>query len=1320
MADGTASTSLGSSPPLIFLQLRTCVWNLINLELFQSLFAGGKHASNPIDSALESVLLSFANSSATQHPHVQFLHTYSHSSERTEEHRQCVDQLQSYGLDLALLTTTPSVSEQEDGVNSPLYNCELLTKVLQLDVDVAFELEATRMDQSLASTNTIRMDADESTALVLRESRVDGASQRQRVEQLILSLRNVNDSILLSDAELSLLKSWRTFVQICLQRQPSLLGIKPKSDLSWQLIVDTANVMAETERTDDGHVCMTLMQNLSSLLLAFVSGGLLESSSTEASTPLSAAMLIYLSREQQRSTHPRLEVDETASGESIFRSTNQLLASIAVTLQSALQKYTSAAGKQSIVTNVIARPFSFDATARITTGWYANRISPISNSSVISPTSALVHVQNLSSTSLLLTRWANQLLMNQLHLPLSNAISTPVMVGQSHPPLRSSPVQRPTFGSPVRAPASALKPVLEAQKSLSNRALISAIGDEYASTCHSLMQAAAVCLSHSQLADTAVNVVPLLLQAIDIVQGAAEQRSENVAFVQHEEDPMDAAIELMRPVLPTLLQQFMHIPLSQPSHAHKLAQLLCVIAQYERGADMLVQQSIILCLSRHPIFNPTVTPPLAPNSTGETVHHASFSPYTPQQTRDEWHQVWLLCLNLITTLLRSTTTRASLSGLAGVQSLPTPTQTRLIEEVLGFFNMFSGRRFNKVLHLSHVSRLSIGSLEEIEAVTHLLYEFEKYGRIWHNANPSLHFTQKQQVLLVVTYYMRLLNDPRELEKRILIVTADEKADAVEPVDTEVTAVAEDLTAPSTTDFAHALTRHASTSGDDISRPLATLERQKSESSVAVAEKRTWRALGAASGLNSGSSTPRQLSTPTTPRSVSTPSTHATPGEDKLKGAAPLMLTPTRGTSSFLLRSPVVAPLLQEPNIGTGFISGANLADTKHMLAQPQRGMAFFTQRIEFSMALILRNCFSYLRLVSETHRPSIRDALLSHRIKVVNIGTSAHGLIHGVSDMDSTNNNSTFFGGAMWTLANEMHSGAPNTMHVGLTSREKMQQLLSGLGVGIEEEAQRTQADIDFESDYYEIADGIEPSQKRFYRPPLSNLIDFQQYLVRVLSRLYEIQRSSGMLDTLTAETERESVAEDRSVATPRLPNSAELLRGSASALSATAPSIPTIHRLMHYLLENSLLLLVQHVQLHANRLKQVQRHYLAQVQPQQQGLPPYTGDAMQSPPIPVHAGAIRVGKLLESFRERVMQLTDLLLRYLNLLSSSDAAPPSLRDDRTVQVHASALVVQLVDQLEEEGIALTRYNNAFHKHVQSMQAQQQQLLQQQQQQQQYY
>lgn len=243
-------------------------------------------------------------------------------------------------------------------------------------------------------------------------------------------------------------------------------------------------------------------------------------------------------------------------------------------------------------------------------------------------------------------------------------------------------------------------------------------------------------------------------------------------------------------------------------------------------------------------------------------------------------------------------------------------------------------------------------------------------------------------------------------------------------------------------------------------------------------------------------------------------------------------------------------------------------------------------------------------------------------------------------------------------------------------------------------------------------------------------LVDFVQYLTRVLSRLYTIQKTSGMVHALD---DAGSDARDTGLRS-LLPNAALLLAQGANPSGelsdASSPSIPTIHRLMSFLLEHTLLLLQQHVQQHVTRLQQLQQFYLRQVvQAPQQAFqqpypysypyaqqPPYGHEAASASSQPVvHPGAIRAAKLLEQYRERIAHLSELLHRYLTLLAQpqQDPQPPSLphMPPPHAPVRTSRLVTHLLQQLDEMAQSLGEHARDFRRflqHTREQHAQQQQ------------
>jgi hypothetical protein len=1366
----SASESSSSLHYLLSIKLlRNCVWTIVNSEVFQT--AGGAEGTK-LDPALESILLGFGTSSSSPHRYLSLQATYCHTSENVTLHRKALDELQKYHLDCAIFTSAPSSEELDEGLTrTPVYNLELITRVMQLDLDLAFEREADVVEMSHHMHNT--MHDGHSTSLVLHDGRVVAATHRSNIEELILNLKKINNSMLIADAELSLLQAWRTFVQICLQKQPALLGIKYKSSLSYEYVRQLAELLAEERRLGEGAVLDMYMQNVSSLFLAYLTHSLTGTGPGD----LHSSILIHLSRRNTTSSQ-----DESARGESVFRETNELIRNVMAAMSESVKVHgesTSGSNDASAAANALqpqsARAVPFDVMSRISSGPLAARVHSTAASSLAnqraSPAvqqsqhlAAMTYMQNLITATLILTRWANQLLLQQFQRQNQEQLNA---ASSAADPLRSNPsaVRRldGAFGSPA-GKSSALAPVMESIQSVmtdQDATLIYAIGDEYADTCQQLMRIASSCVSTPRLSDLSLTMLPLLLQAIDIIQGATKMRGQGAERVEvtYEREPIDAALECIRPLLPFLLHAFSTMPANQPATGLKIIQLFGVIAQYEAGAEMLVQHSVVTHLCHHRVFNP-------PAHSG---YHPSFSPYTPSGARDQWHQVWILTVRLVSTLLRTSASKSRPAGsISSSSSLGSPTlsasHTKLLEETLGFFNQFAPGRINKAMQLANVYQLSLGSLEEIDALTHLIYEFETYGSLWHRVNPALHATQRQQCLVLATYYMRLLNDHRELEKRLLIVSPEEKSDSQS---------AEDDADGSGTEGGAGGGKDANSQGAQglVRNPSvfppggAAIERQKSDISslmgggaagagtaatdaakIEAAKKSQWRPLGAPStGLTSGPSTPRQLSTPTTPRSASTPMSGATPGpnEEKMNDVPKLsvnvMLTPVRGSSSFLLRSPVVGSLMSrrlQDSDRSG--SGVDVDLRSSEPEAPQKGFAFFIQKVEFMMTLILRNCLSYIRLHSNPSSDdfTMRSILFSHKIKVVNIGGGGSaGFMGGFPGAFSSS-------ATMQLLLSQNSSSSSSSS----PSRTSLSHFFSNLGLALEEDGPNKSAvDAEVEQELYEQEGGREEEREGrggrsrngqrgedrdaesqyVFRTPLSTLIDFAQYTTRVLTRLFEIQKSNGLLSSLTDDSARRPVKSDSSdeqaLSSPSslLPYSSQLLLMGAGSPGAepTAPTIPHIHSTMQFLLEHVLYIFTQHVQVHVRQLKKLQiDYYLAQmpthVQPPQQQMyyaynaPPQPIEQPTAPVVP--PGAIRISKLLDQYRERIAGLVDLLARYSQLLETNDPAPPSILPVNTSQPKLPRLIFYLLQVLEGLVQSIGQHQLAIRRSMASRTAEQQQ------------
>lgn len=1006
-------------------------------------------------------------------------------------------------------------------------------------------------------------------------------------------------------------------------------------------------------------------------------------------------------------------------------------------------------------TNDAARLVPFDVTSRISTDVMAARVHATAAATSADKTRTpqgvyaqsqraigVSHVQHLLSATLLLTRWSNQLLMRQCARPDAFQLSSPLpptTTGSNSRLASPSPMRRldNAFGSPP-VPRTPLAPVIEDQHSAASRSLIFATGGAHAATCQALMHVTAACVTEPMLADSAITAVPILMQAIDVMQGATnrqQQQSSRDPSFTYDQEPIASAVEQLRPLLPLLLRYFATMPVSQPSLAMKLVQLFATLAQYESGAELLIQYSVVAHICQHRIFHPTNDTPIAAAPGSSHPYHPSFAPYTPSHTRDVWHQVWVRSVQLLSTLLRSMSSKSKLRASTSLSSGASRTSLsaahgKLLEEVLTFFNVFSSR-LNKVLHLAHAYQPSVGSLEEIDAVTRLIYEFETVGSVWHRVNPPLQAAHRQQMTLLAAYYMRLMNDHRELEKRILVVSPEEKADAKASEDEEARADA----AANKSDLGAALTRNTSTEEPRVldrqkSDLLSTLLMSEEKKALDEKKRSTWRPLGASSGIpGSGASTPHKLSTPTTPRSSSTPSSQTPGPEERLGGDSALsragvMLSPVRGSSSFLLRSPVVGSMVNRSieaeaasvNVGTGSITGDTAADARHAssAAQSQQGFAFFTQRIEFAMCLILRNCISYMRLQSRLtdDADDMRGAMFNHKIKVVNTNNAT------TSSTSFTSSTAAAAHAMMMMMPHGFHAaGGHDAARVGVTPREKIVQIFTGLGIDIESESHAAHAaDVEFESEYYGIGD--EESDHRVashttssayvFRPPLSMMIDFTQYTVMVLTRLFEVQKQSGLIDAI--DELRQSSDEDEETAlalhASLLPHSAHLRRGPLAA--STLPSIQSIHGVMQFLLENALFIFSQHVQAHIARLKQMQMEYLAQGanyanqhHAAQTNYFAYGAHHAQKTSAPIEApqwvappAAIRIGKLLDQYRDRISGLVDLLHQYSRLVAASSPSPPSLHADVAAPIRTSRLVMHLTRLLDEVSVDLAKHTVA--------------------------
>lgn len=192
--------------------------------------------------------------------------------------------------------------------------------------------------------------------------------------------------------------------------------------------------------------------------------------------------------------------------------------------------------------------------------------------------------------------------------------------------------------------------------------------------------------------------------------------------------------------------------------------------------------------------------------------------------------------------------------------------------------------------------------------------------------------------------------------------------------------------------------------------------------------------------------------------------------------------------------------------------------------------------------------------------------------------------------------------------------------------------------------------------------------QSAFYRPPISLLIDFQIYSLRVLGRLHELQvrgAPSTIDDLLIGPSV--PISNTLPLTSPSLHSSHSVLQqtqstttfdhkqmlqflNSSASQTADYLNLSEIHRLMLYLLENGMYVFVQHVEYHLTQLQSIHEYYFNQIpvsQPTSDDVPHsrlFLDRSTAEQPVQPSVSALaanRIAKIMETYREKLSGLVE-------------------------------------------------------------------------------
>ena len=864
-------------------------------------------------------------------------------------------------------------------------------------------------------------------------------------------------------------------------------------------------------------------------------------------------------------------------------------------------------------------------------------------------------LQSLVLSAVVLSRYASHL--HSVHcLILAQPTSRPRSAHRGPDEAKASAGSRPSSSRPLsftspqsaaqKASAAALRlsPVIESQ--LEHGAAQSGgrgIGEQLTVLTQALLAVLCAAAEQPALSELSAAFIPQLLQMTrrttatppstqaDAVAESGELVSMSLELVAVDDAAGSGtrlgirhAVLGVAALLPALLQRFRLLPVSAASEASTLLRLFSTLAETSAGAALLQEQGAVLCLCQHPVLNPPQAQALllSPTGAASLSDLPSFSPYLRSGERDPWQLVWCQSLSLLSALV------LQLSGHPAAVAC-------CLQPLLAFRH-----RLYRVLQRRQQRRLTVGHLQEAEAATRYLSEV---GRLLLRKRGAAAALDGQEAALLSELtaallclsdeYIRLLMDSRLLELRSLPVSAGERALAQQA------------------DSAVETGRRRQTE-EKKEREAADTEEKKEEKQ---AEKRRWRPLG--SGGPSSSSSLRQsggFSSPPSQRRASASGggglgllqtdNEAAGSADKGQRQRPSVIgpgAPALQSASFLLRSPLVAAM-QRPSLTVPLTAEAAFAAWSPSAAAGQRDAASFAHRIEWQLCLVLRCSLSFLRLSSRADVGwTAARALLNYRSSVF----EAQPLLGSGSRREAEEETEL-------RLQEQRDREGEQEEYADLIEQDDGYDPYS-MGDGQQRRPRPAEAAA------AAVTSLLSPSAfapSASYRPPLSVLIDFCRYCLHLLVRLVAIN------PLLHQQLGASPLAVHTQLAALSAPAAAEV---------AAPPPLSSILSLLLSLLEQSLAVLAEQAERHVGNIIAIfdgfnasavkQRNSLQQQQQRQTAAARaasasalFSSVSAPAPSVELHPAALaagRVHRVLETYRERLLVLSDEIVRYVSARS---------------------------------------------------------------------
>jgi hypothetical protein len=444
--------------------------------------------------------------------------------------------------------------------------------------------------------------------------------------------------------------------------------------------------------------------------------------------------------------------------------------------------------------------------------------------------------------------------------------------------------------------------------------------------------------------------------------------------------------------------------------ANHILLLFLSLSQKPRGAYYLKSSLLVRYLCSHSMLNSYVSrasPPSAgpsgrgsggpsmPHKTRKTRASLISQPYGIDSQRNLWHIVWCRVLALMTNIQRE---------LGNTH--------KFLEDSVEFLTVYRANILD-CISLTSSSDLTLGRLEEVRHAVSLLSEMERFGTEWRHRLPDVSPRHRRAIMDLMKWYVDLLNHPKFMARRARAVSPAE----ISGLDTE-------------SEF-----RGISVGG---------YKKKEQQATTYKVSGLDWTHIGGGNGTSGGSTHTAPIasfraegrvpaswdkSKASEPRTSTASHSRLPPGEDQRPLQISVSPTERIELAEWKLDEDELPPELPSVVRGDSFLLSDNAIvnmransmesmkkanrlglsmERKHSITlvdstaqhsassilpsavRKRQNFDHFSQRIEYAICLVLRNCLVYLRLLTRHYVDLQRsmadqDVLFSPEVKVVDL-----------------------------------------------------------------------------------------------------------------------------------------------------------------------------------------------------------------------------------------------------------------------------------------------------------------------------------------------